>query len=128
MLRFLVISLFFQKGLCLYLSLGLDKTFGIICGTYDKIQYFPVKEDYYETVCDNDCKNIVNDCSRKMNKICQLRTKNQIMYNDFCDFNQSRKYCTENIRTNHCVSCKKVKKMKTKIVPKTIRKVRLDLD
>ena len=124
MLRLLVISIFLQHGFCLYLSLGLDKTFGIICGTYHKIAYFPVQEDYYETACENDCKTIIDNCSRKMNKICQLRSKNQIVFNDFCDFNQPIKYCTENLRTNYCVSCKRVKKLRTKIVPKTVRKVK----
>ena len=122
---FFIALLTLNKHLCLYFSLGSGDTYGIICGTYKTIAYFPVKEKYYVKECDKNCDITIKNCEKKMAKICDI---NPHQYNhlnrDFCSGEKPSSYCQKRLTYDECSkSCRRVTRQRTRIVPRSVTKV-----
>ena len=122
---FIIALITLNKHLCLYFSLGSGDTYGIICGTYKTIAYFPVKEKYYVTECDENCDIAIKNCEKKMVKICDI---NPHQYNhlnrDFCSLENPSSYCQKRLTYDECsISCRRVTRQRTRIVPRSVTKV-----
>ena len=122
---FLVALLTLNKHLCLYFSLGSGDTYGIICGTYKTIAYFPVKEKYYVKECDTNCDIAIKNCEKKMAKICDINPHQYTHLNrDFCSFENPSSYCQKRLTYDECSkSCRRVTRQRTRIVPRSVTKV-----
>ena len=122
---FFVTLIAISEHLCLYFSLGSGETFGIICGTYKTVAYIPVKEKYYVKECDKNCAIAIQNCQKKMERICSI---NPHQYNhlnrDFCSVEKPRSYCQSRLSYDECSkSCRRVTRERTRIVPRSVTKV-----
>ena len=115
----------FSSKLSLYFSLGSGDTFGIICGTYKTVAYVPLKEKYYVKECDNNCDIAINNCEKKMEKICNIDPHQYNHLNrDFCSLEKPRSYCQKRLTYGECSkSCRRVTRERTRIVPRSVTKV-----
>ena len=109
---------------CLFFSLGSGETFGLICGFYERMVYLPEVQTYYESVCENNCQTIIDNCVNKMNKICKMVHQKKID-GSFCKENHPDVYCRTSLKPDNCISCMEIPKIKTTLVPRTVMKVRL---
>ena len=83
---FLVVFSATRESSGLYLSLGTSETFGIICGEYDVKAYFPVTEHVQENICENNCQLVIDNCAKKMKKICKIKAMQQThFHNKLCE-------------------------------------------
>ena len=124
--KILVLTLLtFSEHSCLYFSLGSGDTFGIICGTYKTVAYFPVKEKYYVKECDKNCDIALRNCKKKMDQICDINPHQfNHLNHDLCSFEQPRSYCQKRLTHDECSkSCRRVTRERTRIVPRTVTKV-----
>ena len=120
---FLLLSSTALPVFSLFLSLGSGDTFGIICGFYDRVVLIPEVETSYQSICENNCQTVVNNCVKKMNKICKMVQEKEL--NDsFCKENHPDIYCRTSLKSDSCVSCRKIPIEKTSLVARTVKKVR----
>ena len=111
----------------LFLSLGSGDTYGIICGFYERVIFLPEVETSYKYICENNCQTVIENCVKKMNKICKMVQEKEL--NDsFCKENHPDIYCRTSLKSDSCVSCKKIPIEKTTMVPRTVKKVRHDIN
>ena len=107
----------------LFLSIGSGDTYGIICGFYDKVVYLPEVQTYYESVCENNCETVIQNCVKKMNRICSMAEQKRLE-NSFCKENHADTYCRSGLKSDMCYSCQDLPREKTIFVPRTVKKVR----
>ena len=94
----LIYSFILNSTTAIFLTLGSGQTYGIICGEYNQVGYFPVKEKYYENVCENNCQFVIDNCVKKMRSICNMSKQVNAVGDNFCEFNKPNEYCKQHLR------------------------------
>ena len=107
----------------LFLSLGSGDNFGVICGSYDRVVFLPEVQTSYQYVCENNCQTFIDNCVKKMNKICKM-VEEKKLNDSFCKENHPDIYCRTSLKSDSCVSCRKIPIEKTSLVARTVKKVR----
>ena len=122
-LVFLLLYLRVLPVFSLFLSLGSGDNFGIICGFYDRVVLQPEVHTSYQSVCENNCQTFIENCVKKMNKICKMAQEKELNGHSFCKENHPDIYCRTSLKSESCVSCRQIPIEKTTMVARTVKKV-----
>ena len=121
----LVFLLLYSRALpvfSLFLSLGSGDNYGIICGFYDRVVLQPEVQISYQSVCENNCQTFIENCVKKMSKICRMAHEKELD-DSFCKENNPDIYCRTSLKSDSCVSCRQIPIERTTLVPRTVKKV-----